>query len=62
MNEIKVIPDIEFGNRYENAKHDVLKAMVSIGKLTEGERRQLLAELLNAEIAAMLFQMMCNGM
>ena len=32
MNEFKITPDVEFESPYENAKHDVLKAMESISK------------------------------
>ena len=60
MNEFKITPDVEFESPY--AKHDVLKAMESISKLTEGQRRQLAEELLGAEIAAMLCRIMCNRM
>lgn len=62
MNEFKITPDVEFESPYENAKHDVLEAMESISKLTEGQRRQLAEELLGAEIAAMLCRIMCNRM
>ena len=62
MNEFKITPDVEFESPYENAKHDVLKAMESISKLIEGQRRQLAEELLGAEIAAMLRRIMCNRM
>ena len=60
MNEFKFTPSVEFESPYNNAKHDVLKAMESIGKLTEGEKRQLAEELLGAEMAAMLCQIMCS--
>ena len=62
MNEFKVTPGVEFESPYNKAKHDLLKAKESFGKLTEGEKRQLVEELFGAEMVARLYQMMCSRM
>lgn len=56
MNDFRLVPSVEFKNQYENAKHDLLKAIDSVNKLPENQRRQLVAELFGAEAVAMVFQ------
>lgn len=62
MDDFKLTAGIEFKDPYENAKSDVLKALESVRKLTESQRRQLAKELFGVGMVAMLWQAMCNRM
>ena len=54
VNEFKITADVEFNRPYDNAKHDILKAMDSICKLAE--------EMFGVEVVEMLRRIMCNRM
>ena len=56
MNYMTYDYNIEKQKNYEDAKNDLIKAMVSISKLDQRQRQQLISEILNSELAAMLLQ------
>lgn len=62
VNEFKITADVEFNRPYDNAKHDILKAMDSICKLPEDQQRQLAEEMFGVEVVEMLRRIMCNRM
>lgn len=62
MNDFRLAPGIEFKSQYENAKNDVLKAIDSVSKLPENQRRQLAEDVFESEAVAMVCQIMRNRM
>ena len=62
MGEFRVVPNIEFSDAYEQAKAYALKARESIRKLTEDQCCQLVNELFNADVAALLCQIVRRKM
>ena len=62
MNDFRLVPGIEFKSQYENAKNDVLKAIDSVSKLPENQRRQLAEDVFGLEAVAMVCQIMRNRM
>ena len=45
MEKYGIVPDIESNDDYSNAKSDVIKAMKSISRLNDEQRKHLAAEL-----------------
>lgn len=60
MQNIKIIPSVEFNDDYINAKADLLKAMQSISKLTDGQKRFLVEELYGAAYVEALLKIVSN--
>lgn len=48
MDKIKILPDIEPTDPYEKAKADILKAKMSLSKLTPNQQKALAEELFGA--------------
>lgn len=60
MQSIKIIPSIEFNENYLNAKADLIKAIQSISKLTDSQKRFLVEELYGAAYVETLLKIVSN--
>ena len=62
MVKIKIVPDIEPTDPYEKAKADMLKAKMSLSKLTPNQQKALAEELFGVAFVDMIFTMTNNNL
>ena len=60
MKNIKIVPSVEFNDDYVNAKADLIKAMQSISKLSDAQKRFLVEELYGAAYVDALLKIVQN--
>ena len=60
MQEIRIAPSVEFNDDYLNAKTDLIKAMQSISKLTDLQKRILVEEIYGAAYVEALLKMVSS--
>ncbi len=60
MQNIKIVPDVEFNDDYLNAKVDLIKAMQSVSKLTDAQKRFLVEEVYGAAYVEALLKIVSN--
>ena len=60
MQEIRIAPSVEFNDDYLTAKTDLIKAMQSISKLTDLQKRILVEEIYGAAYVEALLKMLSS--
>lgn len=60
MQNIKIVPGVEFNDDYLNAKVDLIKAMQSVSKLTDAQKRFLVEEVYGAAYVEALLKIVSN--
>lgn len=60
MQNIKIVPDVEFNDDYLNAKVDLIRAMQSVSKLTDAQKRFLVEEVYGAAYVEALLKIVSN--
>ena len=61
MDKIKILPDIEPTEPYEKAKADILKAKMSLSKLTPNQQKELAEELFGAAYVETVLKVLFNN-
>ena len=61
MDKIKIVPDIEPTDPYEKAKADILKAKMSLSKLTSNQQKALAEELFGAAYVETVLKVLFNN-
>lgn len=61
MDKIKILPDIEPTEPYEKAKADILKAKMSLSKLTPNQQKVLAEELFGAAYVETVLKVLFNN-
>ena len=61
MDKIKILPDIEPTEPYEKAKADILKAKMSLSKLTPNQHKALAEELFGAAYVETVLKVLFNN-
>ena len=60
MDKIKILPDIESTDPYEKAKADIMKAKMSLSKLTPNQQKALAEELFGASYVETVLKALFN--
>ena len=61
MDKIKIVPDIEPTDPYEKAKADILKAKMSLSKLTPNQKKALVEELFGVAYVETVLKVLFNN-
>ena len=61
MDKIKIVPDIEPTDPYEKAKADMLKAKMSLSKLTPNQQKALAEELFGVAYVETVLKALFNN-
>ena len=61
MDKIKIVPDIEPTDPYEKAKADILKAKMSLSKLTPKQQKALAEELFGVAYVETVLKVLFNN-
>ena len=61
MDKIKIVPDIEPTDPYEKAKADILKAKMSLSKLTLNQQKALAEELFGVAYVETVLKVLFNN-
>ena len=61
MDKIKIVPDIEPTDPYEKAKADILKAKMSLSKLTPTQQKALAEELFGVAYVETVLKVLFNN-
>ena len=61
MDKIKIVPDIEPTDPYEKAKADIMKAKMSLSKLTPNQKKALAEELFGVAYVEMVLKVLFNN-
>ena len=61
MDKIKIVPDIEPTDPYEKAKADILKAKMSLSKLTPIQQKALAEELFGVAYVETVLKVLFNN-
>ena len=61
MDKIKIVPDIEPTDPYEKAKADILKAKMSLSKLTPNQKKALAEELFGVAYVETVLKVLFNN-
>ena len=61
MDKIKILPDIEPTDPYEKAKADILKAKMSLSKLTLNQQKALAEELFGVAYVETVLKVLFNN-
>ena len=61
MDKIKILPDIEPTDPYEKAKADIMKAKMSLSKLTSNQQKALAEELFGDAYVETVLKVLFNN-